>query len=100
MLWLRSDGAGLGLLHALGSTLRHLDVEVRSAHVATHAGRAVDVLYVVDGAAARRGGAGGAGPLSPSRCAQVVAGLQDAAEPRPDPAAEPADRRERGRRLP
>jgi [protein-PII] uridylyltransferase len=57
-----------GLLHALGSGLAACGVELRSAHVATHAGQAVDVLYLAepDG-----------GPLSPPRVAQVVAALLD-----------------------
>ena len=64
-----------GLLHALGTVLRHAGVDVRSAHVATHAGRAVDVLYLAEpspGAPCE--------PLSPGRTAEVVGALADAAE--------------------
>ncbi|WP_460461179.1 ACT domain-containing protein, partial [Angustibacter peucedani] len=60
-----------GLLHALGRALAAADVDVRSAHVATHAGQAVDTLYL-----AERGG----GPLAPSRVAATVAALVDASE--------------------
>jgi [protein-PII] uridylyltransferase len=66
-----------GLLHGLGRSLADVGADVRSAHVATHAGRAVDVLYLTepDGS-----------PLSPPRVAQVVAALTDAAEgPREPP---------------
>lgn len=58
-----------GLLHALGASLAGLGVDLRSAHVATHAGQAVDVLYVSEPGAVR---------LSPARVAQVVAALVDA----------------------
>ena len=37
-----------GLLHAIGSALASVGVDLRSAHVATHAGQAVDVLYVAE----------------------------------------------------
>ncbi|HVN11786.1 MAG TPA: ACT domain-containing protein, partial [Kineosporiaceae bacterium] len=58
-----------GLLHAIGAALAGVGVDLRSAHVATHAGQAVDVLYV-----AERGG----GALSPARVAGAVAALVDA----------------------
>jgi [protein-PII] uridylyltransferase len=60
-----------GLLHALGLALATAQVDVRSAHVATHAGQAVDTLYLAepDG-----------GPLEPPRVARVVAAMVDAAE--------------------
>ncbi len=60
-----------GLLHALGAALAAHRVDLRSAHVATHAGQAVDVLYLLepDGS-----------PLSPPRVGEVVAALVDAAE--------------------
>lgn len=58
-----------GLMHALGSALAGVGVDLRSAHVATHAGQAVDVLYVCE-----RGG----GPLSPPRVAETVSVLVDA----------------------
>ncbi len=59
-----------GLLHSLGSALAGLGVDLRSAHVATHAGQAVDVLYVREPGGAR---------LSPARVAAVIAALVDAA---------------------
>lgn len=58
-----------GLLHAIGRALAEVGVDLRSAHVATHAGQAVDVLYV---------GEPGGGVLSPPRVAQAVAALVDA----------------------
>jgi [protein-PII] uridylyltransferase len=58
-----------GLLHAIGSALAGIGVDLRSAHVATHAGQAVDVLYV---------GEPGGGALSPPRVAITVAALVDA----------------------
>ncbi len=60
-----------GLLHALGRALAAAGVDVRSAHVATHAGQAVDTLYLAepDGTL-----------LDPSRVAQAVATLVDAGE--------------------
>jgi [protein-PII] uridylyltransferase len=58
-----------GLLHALGGALADIGVDLHSAHVATHAGQAVDVLYV-----AEPGGA----VLTPARVAQAVAALVDA----------------------
>ncbi len=64
-----------GLLHALGAAVRDAGVDLRSAHVATHAGRAVDVLYLAEPA-----GTGEAGPLSPARTAEVIAALGRAAQ--------------------
>jgi [protein-PII] uridylyltransferase len=61
-----------GLLHAIGAALAGVGVDLRSAHVATHAGQAVDVLYV-----AEPGGA----VLSPARVAEAVAALVDAGTP-------------------
>jgi [protein-PII] uridylyltransferase len=58
-----------GLLYAVGRALAQVGADLRSAHVVTHAGQAVDVLYV---------GEPGGGRLSPSRVAQVVAALVDA----------------------
>jgi [protein-PII] uridylyltransferase len=58
-----------GLLHAVGSALAEVGVDLRSAHIATHAGQAVDVLYV---------GEPGGGSLSPPRVAATVAALVDA----------------------
>jgi [protein-PII] uridylyltransferase len=57
-----------GLLHGLGSALAGLGIDLRSAHVATHAGQAVDVLYVSERGA----------QLAPARVAQAVAALVDA----------------------
>jgi [protein-PII] uridylyltransferase len=58
-----------GLLHAIGAALARAGVDLRSAHVATHAGQAVDVLYV---------GEPGGGVLSPPRVALTISGLVDA----------------------
>jgi [protein-PII] uridylyltransferase len=58
-----------GLLHAIGSALASVRVDLRSAHVATHAGQAVDVLYVSEP---------GGGALSPPRVAATVSALVDA----------------------
>lgn len=60
-----------GLLHALGRALADQSMDVRSAHVATHAGQAVDTLYLaeLDGVA-----------LAPARVAAAVAALVDAGE--------------------
>ncbi|WP_299033940.1 [protein-PII] uridylyltransferase [uncultured Pseudokineococcus sp.] len=82
------------LLHRLGSALRDEGVDVRSAHVATHSARAVDVLYLCEP---------GGGALSPGRTARVVGVLTDAAsgEPQapPGPGAGPAPRAGRERRA-
>jgi [protein-PII] uridylyltransferase len=59
-----------GLLHDLGRSLADGGVDVRSAHVATHAGQAVDTLYLAEL---------GGGRLSPPRVAATVASLVDAA---------------------
>ncbi|HST82916.1 MAG TPA: [protein-PII] uridylyltransferase [Kineosporiaceae bacterium] len=67
-----------GLMHAIGSALAGVGVDLRSAHVATHAGQAVDVLYVCE-----RGG----GRLSPPRVAETVSVLVDAGSL---PATQPA----------
>jgi [protein-PII] uridylyltransferase len=58
-----------GLLHAIGSALAGVGVDLRSAHVATHAGQAVDVLYVSEPDGGR---------LSPPRVAETVSALVDA----------------------
>ena len=58
-----------GLLHAVGTALASIGVDLRSAHVATHAGQAVDVLYLREP---------GGGALSPARVARTVAALVDA----------------------
>jgi [protein-PII] uridylyltransferase len=58
-----------GLLHAVGAALAEVGVDLRSAHIATHAGQAVDVLYV---------GEPGGVALSPPRVAATVAALVDA----------------------
>ena len=62
-----------GLLAALGRALVDAEVDIRSAHVATHAGQAVDVLYVVEAATGS--------PLTPPRVGVVVAALVEAADP-------------------
>ncbi len=59
-----------GLLHALGAALASHGVDLRSAHIATHAGQAVDVLYLAEADGSR---------LGPSRVAVVVSALVDAA---------------------
>jgi [protein-PII] uridylyltransferase len=64
-----------GLLHALGRSLAGLAVDVRSAHVATHAGQAVDTLYL-----AERDGS----PLSPPRVGEALGALIAACDPSPD----------------
>jgi [protein-PII] uridylyltransferase len=69
-----------GLLHAIGSALAGVGVDLRSAHVATHAGQAVDVLYVSEP---------GGGRLSPPRVAETVSALVDAGAV-PEPAATPS----------
>ena len=60
-----------GLLHGLGRALAALGVDVRSAHVATHAGQAVDTLYLAepDGS-----------PLSPGRVGAALGALLEACE--------------------
>ncbi|HEX8497159.1 MAG TPA: ACT domain-containing protein, partial [Actinomycetales bacterium] len=60
-----------GLLHALGRALADAGIDVRSAHVATHAGQAVDTLYLAepDGTL-----------LEPHRVAEAVSTLVDAGE--------------------
>ncbi|MQA02816.1 MAG: [protein-PII] uridylyltransferase [Streptosporangiales bacterium] len=59
------------LLHDLGAALHGQDVRIRSAHVETFAGQAVDTLYVTD--------AGGR-TLHPSKAANVIAALLDTCE--------------------
>jgi [protein-PII] uridylyltransferase len=59
-----------GLLHAIGAALAGVGIDLRSAHIATHAGQAVDVLYVTDAATGR--------PLSPPQVATTIAALVDA----------------------
>ena len=58
-----------GLLHALGSALAAVGADLRSAHVATHAGQAVDVLYLSEP---------GGSALTPPRVAETVQALVDA----------------------
>ncbi len=60
-----------GLLHALGRALAELGVDVRSAHVATHAGQAVDTLYLAEP---------GGSPLSPPRVGAALGALLEACE--------------------
>ena len=67
-----------GLLHGLGRALARLGVDVRSAHVATHAGQAVDTLYLAepDGS-----------PLSPGRVGAALGALLEACEAPAEPVA-------------
>ncbi len=65
-----------GLLHALGSALLPLGVQVGSAHVATYGGQAVDVLYLH---ATDASGAAAVGPLDPPLVARAVSALAQAA---------------------
>jgi [protein-PII] uridylyltransferase len=67
-----------GLLHGLGRALARLGVDVRSAHVATHAGQAVDTLYLAepDGS-----------PLSPGRVGAALGALLEACEAPVEPVA-------------
>ncbi|MGF1663293.1 MAG: [protein-PII] uridylyltransferase, partial [Kineosporiaceae bacterium] len=60
-----------GLLRSLGAAVARTRIDIRSAHVATLAGQAVDVLYLAEA----RGG-----PLDPPRVGAVVAALVEAAE--------------------
>ncbi|PWJ56390.1 UTP--GlnB (protein PII) uridylyltransferase, GlnD [Quadrisphaera granulorum] len=60
-----------GLLHALGSELASIGVEIHSAHVATYGGQAVDVLYL---------GEPDGSPLAPARVAAAVSVLGAAAD--------------------
>ncbi|MQA81853.1 MAG: [protein-PII] uridylyltransferase [Streptosporangiales bacterium] len=57
------------LLHDLGAALHALDVRVRSAHVETHAGQAVDTVYVTDETDR---------PLHPAKAAATIAALLEA----------------------
>jgi [protein-PII] uridylyltransferase len=60
-----------GLVHDLGRALASVGISVRSAHIATSAGQAMDTLYLLD----RDGSA-----LAPARVAQAVAALMEACE--------------------
>jgi [protein-PII] uridylyltransferase len=60
-----------GLLHALGRALATEGIDIRSAHVATYAAQAVDVLYLAESSGER---------LSPPRVAIAIRALSDAAE--------------------
>lgn len=60
-----------GLLHALGRALAGEGLDIRSAHVATYAAQAVDVLYLAEPSGER---------LSPPRVAIAIQALSDAAE--------------------
>lgn len=57
-----------GLLHDIGITLARASLSVRSAHIATYAGQALDTFYVTEF---------GACPLSPARVARAVAMIID-----------------------
>ncbi len=63
-----------GLVHDLGRALASVGISVRSAHIATSAGQAMDTLYLLD----RDGSA-----LAPARVAQAVAALMEACESAP-----------------
>lgn len=63
-----------GLLHDVGRCLAEHEVSIRSAHVTTLAGQAVDTLYVTE----PKGGA-----LSPARVGALIGGLIDAADAAP-----------------
>ncbi len=58
-----------GLLQDIGITLARASLSVRSAHIATYAGQALDTFYVTEFAG---------GPLAPARAAQAVAMIFDA----------------------
>ncbi|WP_370440199.1 [protein-PII] uridylyltransferase [Kineococcus halophytocola] len=60
-----------GLLHALGRALATEGIDIRSAHVATYAAQAVDVLYLAGPTGQR---------LSPPQVAMAIQALSDAAE--------------------
>ena len=60
-----------GLLHDVGRCLASAKVSVRSAHVATYCGQAVDTVYLTEPDGAM---------LSPGRVAQVVGSLIDVAD--------------------
>jgi [protein-PII] uridylyltransferase len=57
-----------GLLHDIGITLSRASLSVRSAHIATYAGQALDTFYVTEF---------GGRPLSPARVAQAVSMIID-----------------------
>ena len=60
-----------GLLHDVGQCLASAKVSVRSAHVATYCGQAVDTVYLTEPDGSR---------LEPGRVAQVVGSLIDIAD--------------------
>jgi [protein-PII] uridylyltransferase len=57
-----------GLLHDIGITLSRASLSVRSAHIATYAGQALDTFYVTEF---------GGRPLPPARVAQAVSMIID-----------------------
>lgn len=57
-----------GLLHEIGMTLARAGLSVRSAHIATYAGRALDTFYLTQF---------GGRPLPPARVAQAVSMIFD-----------------------
>ena len=61
----------VGLLYAVGRCLVAENVSVRSAHVSTSCGQAVDTLYLTEPDGSR---------LAPSRVARVIAALMDAGD--------------------
>ncbi|WP_347352553.1 [protein-PII] uridylyltransferase [Intrasporangium sp.] len=60
-----------GLLHDIGITLARASLTLRSAHIATHAGYAIDTLYVTEHTGA---------VLAPARAARAVAMIIDACD--------------------
>ena len=60
-----------GLLQDIGITLARASLSVRSAHIATYAGQALDTFYVTEFAGGR---------LAPARAAQAVAMIIDACD--------------------
>ena len=57
-----------GLLHDIGITLSRASLSVRSAHIATYVGQALDTFYVTEF---------GGRPLPPARVAQAVSMIID-----------------------
>ena len=60
-----------GLLHDMGMAFARVRLSVRSAHIATYAGQALDTFYVTEF---------GGRPLPPARVAQAVAMVIDACD--------------------
>ncbi|HEX2705040.1 MAG TPA: ACT domain-containing protein, partial [Candidatus Lustribacter sp.] len=60
-----------GLLHDIGVTMARASLNVRSAHISTYAGQALDTFYLSEF---------GSRPLSPARVAQAVSMIIDTCE--------------------